>query len=336
MALLHVGAFFFNGVRFLIAFAAVFTAYIITENRRKKIINTKKPNPTQHNTLQKNEVQHREAQYNAVQPNTVIHNEVQHEEPRFQEPYYKPVAWQMKVGILIGIFYSTGSNLQQIGLLSSDAGKCGFISALYILFIPFLSWIVLKKKIAAKIWLGAALAVIGLFLISAGSSFNIVTGDVMFFLAAIFYAIQIILIGHCVIYSSPLFLASMQLITCSAISMTLSVIFETGNTIEGLMAALLPVIYTGLLSLGLANLLQFVAQKKANPSVAGIIMSLESVFGAGFAAIILHERMNIPQISGCGLIFSAIIISQIERKNGRLPDYENPEKNIGKNRERSI
>ena len=82
---------------------------------------------------------------------------------------------------------------------------------------------------------------------------------------------------------------------------------------EGVISALFPIIYTGVLSLGVANLLQFIAQKKANPSIAGIIMSLESVFGAGFAAIILRERMNAPQIAGCGLILLAIITSQIER-----------------------
>ena len=274
MALAYIGAFLFNGIRFFIGFLVIFIAYIVKGAIQKKGKNA----------------------------------------PRLEEQDYKPVRWQIKGGILIGVFYSLAANLQQVGLITSDAGKCGFISAFYIFFIPLISRAVLKKKVAAKIWLGAAIAVLGLFLISAGDNFDIIIGDILFILAAICFAIQITMISHYVIHSNPLLLASVQLLSCSVSSMVLSICFERGNTTEGFFAAMLPIVYTGLLSLGLANLIQFVAQKKASPSVAGIVLSLESVFAAAFAAVILQERMNIPQISGCGLIFSAIIISQIERK----------------------
>jgi len=287
MALAYMGVFLFNGLRFGVSFIVIFSAYLIIEKIKKQ-----KKNPTL---------------------------------SELGEIEQKPIIWQIKSGILIGFFFGVGSTFQQFGLLLSDAGKGAFISALYIFFIPLINLLVLRKKVEPKVWLGVFVAIIGLFFISLGDNFNIILGDVFFLATAFFYAIQIIIISRRVIYANPLFLVSMQLITCSVMSMVLAVIFERGNTIEGVISALFPIIYTGVLSLGIANLMQFIAQKKANPSVAGIILSLESVFGAGFAAIILHERMNAPQIAGCGLIFLAIILSQIERRkqNGDRRVYRN-------------
>ena len=278
LALTYLGVFFFNGLRFGVSFIVIFSAYLIIERIKKQ-----QKNPTLNDT-------------------------------QLAEPELKPLMWQIKSGILIGFFFGVGSTFQQFGLLLSDAGKGAFISALYIFFIPLINLLVLRKKVEPKIWLGVFVAIVGLFFISMGDNFNIILGDVLFLITAFFYAIQVILISQRVIYANPLFLVSMQLITCSVMSLVLALIFERGNTVEGVISALFPILYTGVLSLGVANLLQFIAQRKANPSVAGIIMSLESVFGAGFAAIILRERMNAPQITGCALIFLAIILSQIERK----------------------
>jgi len=230
----------------------------------------------------------------------------------------KPVAWQVKRGMLLGLFFSIAVTLQQLGMMTSDAGKCGFISSLYIFFIPIISWFVLRRHISAKIWAGAVIVVIGLFFISMGSSFDIIIGDVLYITAAVFFAVQIILIGNFTPYSNPLLLTSMQMLVCSTLNTVLAFIFERGDAFIIPAAAIWPIIYTGIFTIATGNLLQFIAQKKASPPIAAIILSLESVFAAIFAAIIISERMNIPQITGCGLIFLAIIISQVEFKPKRI------------------
>ena len=306
IALTYLGVFFFNGLRFGVSFIVIFSAYLIIEQMKKR---SKNPTLNESQTIKSSSTSGSQVAEKSGTENLQAQSEL-------REPELKPIMWQIKSGILIGLFFGIGSTFQQFGLLLSDAGKGAFISALYIFFIPLINLLVLRKKVEPKIWLGVFIAIVGLFFISMGDNFNIVLGDILFLATAFFYAIQIIIISRRVIYSNPLFLVSMQLITCAVMSMVLAVIFESDstNTMEGVISALFPILYTGVLSLGVANLMQFIAQKKANPSVAGIIMSLESVFGAGFAAIILHERMNTPQITGCGLIFLAIILSQIEKR----------------------
>ena len=305
IALTYLGVFFFNGLRFGVSFIVIFSAYLIIEKMKKM-----RGDPT----LNDSQIAEKLSAEDSQAAEKLSADGQQAQPAAIGEFAQKPMAWQIKSGILIGFFFGVGSSFQQFGLLLSDAGKGAFISALYIFFIPLINFLVLRKKVEPKIWLGVAIAIVGLFFISLGDNFNFILGDIFFLMTAFFYAIQIILISRRVIYGNPLFMVSMQLITCSVMSMVLAIIFERGNTLEGVISALFPIIYTGVLSLGVANLLQFIAQKKANPSVAGIILSLESVFGAGFAAIILNERMNLPQITGCGLIFLAIILSQIEKR----------------------
>ena len=273
MAVPYAEPLFFNGLRYFIGFLAVFTAYLIHSFARKGGRTEGAP---------------------------------------LGSAAYRSVGWQIAGGLLIGVVFSMGTNLQQIGLVTSDAGKCGFITALYIIIIPMISRLVLKKQIAVKIWIGAAVALPGLFFVSVGDSFDIVTGDALFLVAAFFFAAQTILVGHYVIRANALLLSSMSLLSNSALSLALSLLFESRIRSANLVMALGPAIYTGLFTVGAAAVLQFTAQKKATPSVAAIIMSFESVFGAVFAAILLNEHMTLPQIAGCVLIFFAIIISQLE------------------------
>ena len=225
----------------------------------------------------------------------------------------KPAIWQAQRGVILGLFFSVGVTFQQIGLITSNAGKCGFITSLYIFFTPIISRLILGKHISVKIWVGVIIAAAGLFFISAGNSFSIVTGDVLYLLSAVLFAIHIILIGNFVGYSNPILLVSVQMLTCSVLNAFLFLFVGDESTFAGLLAAIWPVIYTGVFTISLGNLLQFIAQKKASPSITAIIMSLESVFAAVFAALIISERMNALQLTGCGLIFLAILISQIEK-----------------------
>jgi len=233
---------------------------------------------------------------------------------RGEESSYAPVRWQIEKGFIIGIVLSFGVNVQQLGLITSDAGKCGFITSLYIFFTPMLAKLIFKKQIPVKIWFGASIAVAGLFCISWGSDFKIVVGDALFVATALFYAMHLILLGMWCGKSSPILLVCVQALTCCVMSAGLSLVFESGNSMENLMSAIWPVIYTGVFTIALSNIIHAAAQKKVSPSLAAIILSFESVFGALFAALIIGERMNSPQIMGCGLIFLAIISSQLEKK----------------------
>lgn len=234
-----------------------------------------------------------------------------------------PLLYQIKGGIFAGITYGIGSAFQQWGLMSTVTAKVGFITSLYTLFVPLISWFILKKTVKKQVWIGSVFAFAGLALISFDGRFGISIGDVAIFISAIIFAIQIIIVGNFSKRSNPLIMVSAQMLTASFISMTLSLLFETGNSISGAEAGLLPIIYSGVFSLGVANILQSHAQKTSTPSITAIILSFESVFGALFGIILLQEYMNIYQTVGCLLIFTAIIVSQYERKKTKESDLQN-------------
>jgi drug/metabolite transporter (DMT)-like permease len=217
------------------------------------------------------------------------------------------------VGIACGIVYALGSICQQWGLYFTTAGKTGFITTLYTIFVPLISWVFLKRKVKKQIWIGAVFAVAGLFFISAGNGFHLSVGDTIVFVGAVFFAIQILLTSHFVQYNSVLLLNVIQLAIAATISLIVSFLFEQGNSLKAIMGAADIILYSGVVCIGVAYLLQGLALKKAAPSIAAIILSFESVFGAVFGAIILKERMSGSQLFGCALIFTAIIVAQYER-----------------------
>jgi drug/metabolite transporter (DMT)-like permease len=228
---------------------------------------------------------------------------------------YKPIFYQILGGLAAGAVLSIAASLQQLALSFTSAGKTGFITSLYTIFVPIISFFFLKKKVRRQVWFGAILAVIGLFLISLDGKFIIAVEDIVLVIAAIFYALQIFVIDHFIKYSSGMVLSTAQLFSGAVICLFLSFIFEKGNNLNGILnlnAAIL-IICAGVISIGVAQTLQIIAQKKAAPSVASIIFSFESVFGAIFGAIILKESMTSSQILGCILIFIAVITSQYEK-----------------------
>ncbi len=222
----------------------------------------------------------------------------------------KPASYQIKGGILAGVTYGLGSALQQWGLMYTMSGKVGFISSLYTIFVPLISWLVLKKAIDKRVWIGSVFALAGLFLISNDGSFGLSLADSTLFFSSIIFSTQIIIIGHFSQKSNPLILVATQMLTGSLISLLLTILFERGNTLLGALLAFFPIIYSGFFSLGVANVLQSYAQKRASPSVIAIILSFESIFGLAFGMILLHERMSGAQWSGCLLIFLAVMVSQ--------------------------
>ncbi len=213
-------------------------------------------------------------------------------------------------GVLVGIALYAGATLQQIGLIYTTAGKAGFITGLYMVIVPIIG-IFLGHKIGKSSWIGVGLAVVGLYLLSINENFSISYGDLLEVIGSVFWAIHILTIDYFSNKIEPLKLSCIQFATCSLLSLITALIFEQ-ITISSILDALIPLLYSGLLSVGVAYTLQVVAQKNAKPSHTAIILSMESVFGAIGGALILGETMSNRGYMGCILILGGILVSQIK------------------------
>lgn len=220
----------------------------------------------------------------------------------------------IKGGFYSGTAIAFGAAIQQWALLSTTAGKVGFITSLYTVFVPVLGLIIFKTKVKSQVWVAVGAAFIGLFLISANKDFTIIPGDLAAFVSAIAFGFHIIIVGHFTPKTQGIALSTIQMFFGCLWNLIFAMTMESGNTMEGIMQGAFPIIYTGVFSIGVAFTLQIFAQKRTTPSIAAIIMSLESVFAVLFGALILSERMNGMQLAGCVCIFAAVIIAQIERK----------------------
>lgn len=212
-------------------------------------------------------------------------------------------------GLIAGLCLFLGASLQQIGLVYTTAGKAAFITGLYIVIVPLLG-IFLKQHITVSTWFGAFIAVVGLYLLCATDRF-LAYGDLLEFIGAFFWAGHILLIDHFARKVDVLKLAFFQFITCSALSLTTALYLEN-ITMYGLQQALLPLLYGGVCSVGVAYTLQVVAQKHANPAHAAIILSMETVFAAIGGLLILNEVLGIYGILGCTLMFIGMLLPQLQ------------------------
>ena len=212
-------------------------------------------------------------------------------------------------GIIAGSVLFAGASLQQIGLIHSSAGKAAFITGLYIVLVPILG-IFLKQRTHLSIWIGVVLATIGLYLLSVTDNFTITVSDLLELLGAFFWAAHILVIDYYTKKVHALKLCIVQFLTCSFLSMMAAFAFEK-ITLTGLEMALIPILYGGLCSVGIAYTLQVFAQKHAKPSHAAIIMSMESVFASLGGLFILHEYLGIRGYLGCLLMLSGMLIAQL-------------------------
>lgn len=213
-------------------------------------------------------------------------------------------------GVVVGIVLYVAATLQQVGLIYTTAGKASFITGLYMVFVPIIG-IFLKHKVGKNSWVGVVIAVVGLYLLSVNENFSIGYGDLLEVIGAIFWAIHILTIDYFSSKIDALKLSCIQFATCSFLSLVTALIFEQ-ITISGISQALVPILYGGFLSVGVAYTLQVVAQKNAKPSHAAMILSMESVFGALGGAILLGESMSSRGYMGCILILGGILVSQIK------------------------
>lgn len=231
----------------------------------------------------------------------------------FQESLNKwknPDLW--KAGTLCGIALFAAASLQQIGLVYTDAGKAGFLTAMYIVLVPVLG-LFLGKKVPRTAAYSVVLAVIGLYLLSCAGVSRINKGDLCLIACALCFAVQIRCIDRFALGLDGFRLNCIQSLTVAVISLPFALTTET-IAVSDLLACWGPLCFAGILSMGLAYSLQILGQKHLEPTRASLIMSLESVFAALGGWWLLNERMTGSELLGCGLVFAAVILSQIPEK----------------------
>ena len=223
-------------------------------------------------------------------------------------------------GVCCGCALFVACILQQIGCVYTTAGKAGFITTLYVAVVPILS-IILRKRVRPIMWLCVVLGVIGLYLLAMPNGFEAINpGDIWIMLCAVGFAVHILVCDHFVDKLDGVKLSCIQFITAGILACIAMFIFEEPNMHDILQCAI-PILYAGCLSGGVGYTLQIVAQRDAEPTVASLLMSLESVFAAIFGALLLHEVMSTRELIGCCVIFAAVIVSNLpERKNPKLAD----------------
>lgn len=215
-------------------------------------------------------------------------------------------------GFFCGTLLCIASALQQYGLVFTTVSKAGFITTLYVIFVPLFSLFV-GKKLSPNLWVAVALATMGLYLLCMNESLALSLGDTLVFICGIFYALQIMAVDKYAKKIEPVLLSAIQFLTVGALSFLPALIIEQ-PTLASITDAMLPIAYAGILSSGVAYTLQVFAQKYADPTIAAITMSFESVFAALSSAVLLNERLTIKESFGCVVMFAAIILAQIPIK----------------------
>ena len=215
-------------------------------------------------------------------------------------------------GLCCGVILTLSTSLQQIGIKYTTAGKAGFITALYILIVPLLG-LILGKKVGIKTWIGVALAVAGMYLLCIKEGFSISYGDFMVLLCALIFSLHILAVDYFSPRVDGIRLSCIQFFVCGCISAVPMLVWEHPE-ISQIIRAWQPLAYAGVLSSGVAYTLQIVTQKHLNPTVASLLMSLESVFAVLTGWLVLNERLSPKELLGCVLVFTAIILAQLPQK----------------------
>lgn len=228
----------------------------------------------------------------------------------FWKSWADPALWRS--GVICGLALFAASSLQQIGLVYTDAGKAGFLTAMYIVFVPFLG-LFLGQRPGRNALLSLIPAIVGLYLLSCTSVSGINKGDVLLLLCAVAFSVQILLIDRHCAGLDGLKLNCIQALVAAVLSVPWALLTETVDA-SRIASCWLPLGYAGVLSMGVAYTLQIVGQKRVAPSAAALLMSLESVFAALFGWLLLHETMTGAEELGCVLVFAAVVISQLPEK----------------------
>lgn len=239
-------------------------------------------------------------------------------------------------GISCGIILCIASNLQQVGIyLGAPAGKAGFLTACYILLVPILG-LFFKKKCGWNVWTGVLITLVGLYLLCMKSSFSLQLSDTFLLLCALAFSIHIMTIDHFSPLVDGVRMSCIQFMTAGILSAIPMFLYDMRHSLSGIKAwapalftadAWIPILYAGVMSCGVAYTLQIIGQQGVNPTVASLLMSLESVFSVLAGWVLLGEKLAARELVGCVLIFCAVVLAQIptKEKNNPLIKENNPE-----------
>ena len=223
-------------------------------------------------------------------------------------------------GLILGVVFSVAQNFQQFAFYYSTSGKIAFITAFYMFFVPLFS-VFLGKKIKLLTWLSILMGLVGLFFLCINPSdlTSINLGDILALVCAVFYAVQIMMIDRFLEKDiNGVQLSFMQFVVAAVISIAAMFIFEH-PVIADIKTAAPSLLYSGIMSCGIAYTFQIVGQKHANPVVASLLMCMESVFAVIAAAVVLHQGMSLREGAGCAIMFAAIILSQLSESLSQRP-----------------
>ncbi len=212
-------------------------------------------------------------------------------------------------GVAVGIVLFAAAGLQQAGIVFTTAGKAGFITSLYVVIVPLLG-LALGRRAPGATWVGALLAAAGLYFLTMQGAFRMAAGDLLVLIGAFLWAAHMLLLGHLSPGRDPIRLAFTQFITCAALSGLVALLLET-TTAAGIRAAALPILYTGIFSVGVGYTLQVVGQRHAPPADAAILLSMEAVFAVLGGRLLLGEHLTARALAGCVLMLAGILISQL-------------------------
>lgn len=215
-------------------------------------------------------------------------------------------------GICCGVALFIASNLQQFGIQYTTVGKAGFITALYIVIVPVIG-VFTKKTAGYKIWLSVLLAVAGLYLLCITEGFSVGTGDFLVFLCALCFSVHILIIDYFSPKVDGVRMSCIQFFVCGLLS-GIAMVFTEQFEFHAVLTAWMPLLYAGVMSCGVAYTLQIVGQKGMDPTVASLILSLESVVSVLSGWLLLNQKLSLRELAGCVLMFVAIILAQIPKK----------------------
>ncbi|MBR6088872.1 MAG: DMT family transporter [Anaerolineaceae bacterium] len=232
---------------------------------------------------------------------------------RTEEEERNSLRYSVMGGICCGAFLAAASIFQQIGMVTTTAGKAGFITAMYMLLVPVINFVFFGKKNSWLVWLAVGIGVAGMYLLCMTGGLRLTHGDTMVCICAFFFSGHILSCDYFVKRGNPILISAIQFAVCSAISWAAAFLLEQPE-FGNILTAAIPILYCGIISGGVGYTLQIVAQEFTDPTIASLLMSLESVFALLAGAVILHESMTTRELLGCIFMFTAIILVQIPEK----------------------
>ena len=223
-------------------------------------------------------------------------------------------------GLCCGAALAIASNFQQAGLVAgTDAGKAGFITALYVVLVPVFG-LFFKRKVSVPTWIAVVLSVAALYLLCIKGDFSLAPGDLLLLVCALCFAVHILVIDHFTAYCDGVKLSCLQFLFAGTWSTLLALFFDT-ISFQVLLDCIWPLLYVGVFSCGVGYTLQILAQKDSNPTVVTILLSLESVFAVIAGAIILKQQMSVREYIGCVVMFAAFLTFNVYGENSLMNDF---------------